>query len=152
LKRLQILPAPTHISSLICSTQSNTSARVALCYFFLYCVAISGGFGNDRTSGGLVRELYRGYVRSFPLGSDDNIATLLGKPIYLSSISFRFNNTWLDAAHADTCPPLLFLTDLYTHSLLTMASSSPASARGPDPIPRSTRPRWTRSRLHRASS
>ncbi|KAH9054061.1 HECT-domain-containing protein [Lactarius deliciosus] len=54
------------------------------------------------TGGGLVRELYRGYVRSSPLGGDDSFATLL------------------DAAHASSWPPLLFLTDLYTHSLLTM--------------------------------
>ncbi|KAH8980602.1 HECT-domain-containing protein [Lactarius hatsudake] len=100
LKRLQTLPTTAHISSLIRATQSHTSTRVALCDFFFALCTLSTVVVS--TGGGLVRELYRGYVRSSPLGGDDSFATLL------------------DAAHASSWPPLLFLTDLYTHSLLTM--------------------------------
>ncbi|KAI9443566.1 HECT-domain-containing protein [Lactarius indigo] len=127
LKRLQTLPTTAHIGSLIRATQSHTSARIALCDFFFALCTVWPSRADPvlstvvvSTGGGLVRELYRGYVRSSPLGGDDSFATLL------------------DAAHASSWPPLLFLTDLYTHSLLTMGDdeffsglSEPTSANAP---------------------
>ncbi|KAH8977914.1 HECT-domain-containing protein [Lactarius hatsudake] len=110
LKRLQTLPTTAHISSLIRATQSHTSTRVALCDFFFALCTVWPSRADTvlstvvvSTGGGLVRELYRGYVRSSPLGGDDSFATLLGtrRPCkFLASFTF--------------------LTDLYTHSLLTM--------------------------------
>ncbi len=92
LKRLQTLPATTHISSLIRATQSHTSARIALCDFFFALCTVWPSRADPvlstvvvSTGGGLVRELYRGYVRSSPVGGDDNLITLLGAPFYLIS-------------------------------------------------------------------
>lgn len=108
-KRLQTLPSPTHISSLIRATQNHTMSRIAFCDF-LFALCSAWPLRSDSvlstivvsTSGGFVRELYRAYVRSSPLGKDVSLGTLL------------------DTANADTWLPLIFLTDLYTHSLLTM--------------------------------
>ncbi|KAI0295669.1 hypothetical protein B0F90DRAFT_1811438 [Multifurca ochricompacta] len=76
------------------------------------------------TSGGLVRELYRGHVRSSPLGREDSLATLLG----ISSLSIPFRTPRSLTFRCRECgqlAPLLFLTDLYTHSLLTMGDDDP---------------------------
>ena len=85
LKQLQKLPTTNHIGSLIRATQSHNSARIALCDFFFALCTVWPSRTNPvlstvvvSTSGGLVRELYRGYVRSSPLGGDDSVATLLG--------------------------------------------------------------------------
>jgi ubiquitin-protein ligase E3 C len=61
-------------------------------------LAAAGIYANG---GGLVRELYRGYVRNSPLGRDDNPGAIL------------------DPANADAWPPLIFLVDLYNQTLLT---------------------------------
>ncbi|KAI9436531.1 hypothetical protein BJY52DRAFT_1217840 [Lactarius psammicola] len=121
------IPKINHISSLIRATQNHSSARVAVYDFFFALCTVWPSRADSvlstvvvSTSGGLVCELYRGYVRGSPLGGDDGLATLL------------------DAAHADTWPPLHFLTDLYTHSLLTMGDdeffsglSAPTGANSP---------------------
>ena len=93
LKRLQTLPSTTHIGSVIRATQSHTSTRIALCdFFFALCIVWPSraepvlSTAVVSTSGGLVRELYRSYVRSSPLGGDDSLATLLGTHFYLTSI------------------------------------------------------------------
>ncbi|KAH9997435.1 HECT-domain-containing protein [Russula compacta] len=126
-KRLQTLPAPTHISSLIRATQNNSTSRLAFCDFlFALCSALPLRIDSVlstivvSTGGGFVRELYRVYVRSSPLGKEVSLATLL------------------DTANADAWLPLLFLTDLYTHSLLTMGDDeffssfgTPARANAP---------------------
>ena len=49
-----------------------------------------------------MRELYRGYIRSSPLGRDDSPGSIL------------------DPANADAWPPFIFLADLYNQMLLTM--------------------------------
>lgn len=91
-KRLQTLPAPTHISSLIRATQNNTTTRLALCDFlFSLCSALPLRIDSVlstivvSTGGGFVRELYRVYVRSSPLGKEVSLSTLLGmsSPLYL---------------------------------------------------------------------
>ena len=93
LKRLQTLPSTTHISSVIRATQSHTTARIALCDFFFALCTVWPSRADPvlstvvvSTSGGLVRELYRSYVRSSSLGGDDSLATLLGTLFYLASI------------------------------------------------------------------
>ena len=85
LKRLQTLPTPTHIGSLIRATQSHTSSRIALCDF-LFALCSAWPLRSDSvlstvvvlTGGGFVRELYRGYVRSTPLGREVGLTSLLG--------------------------------------------------------------------------
>jgi ubiquitin-protein ligase E3 C len=84
-KRLQTLPSPTHISSLIRATQNHTMSRIAFCDF-LFALCSAWPLRSDSvlstivvsTSGGFVRELYRAYVRSSPLGKDVSLGTLLG--------------------------------------------------------------------------
>lgn len=142
-KRLQTLPSPTHISSVIRATQNHTISRIALCDF-LFALCFAWPLRSDSvlstivvsTGGGFVRELYRGYVRSSPLGRDVSLVTLLGlsSPFYLITIIDLFTDT----ANADTWVPLIFLTDLYTHSLLTMGDDeffsgldAPVSANAP---------------------
>ena len=92
LKRLQTLPSATHISSVIRATQSHTSSRIALCDFFFSLCTVWPSRADPvlstvvvSTNGGLVRELYRSYVRSSPLGGDDSVDTLLGTFFYLIS-------------------------------------------------------------------
>ena len=124
-KRLQTLSSPIHISSLIRATQNHTMSRIAFCDF-IFALCSAWPLRSDSvlstivvsTGGGFVRELYRGYVRSSPLGKDVSLATLLGmsSPFHLLPPI----DLLTDTANADTWLPLIFLTDLYTHSLLTM--------------------------------
>jgi len=126
IKRLRTLPAPTHISSLVRATQHHAVERLALCDF-LFALCSAWPLRVDSilstvvvsTGGGFVRELYRGYVRSSPIGNEVSLTTLLG----MSSTFLPFycpSDALADSVNADTWLPLLFLTDLYTHSLLTM--------------------------------
>jgi ubiquitin-protein ligase E3 C len=94
LNRLQTLPAATHITSLIRSTQSHTEGRIAL-YDFLFAVCSAWPLPLDSilstivvsTGGGFVRELYRGYVRGSPLGKEVSLATILGMSLPFYSIA-----------------------------------------------------------------
>jgi ubiquitin-protein ligase E3 C len=91
-KRLQTLTAPTHINSLIRATHNHAVSRAALCDF-LFALCSVWPLRVDSvlstivvsTSGGFVRELYRGYVRSSPLGKEVGLATLLGTSTFLLS-------------------------------------------------------------------
>lgn len=84
LKRLQNLPSPAHISTLLglCSSKD----KVAL---FTFCSSICQTWParQDKvlatilghTGGGFVRELYREHVRSSPLGAQVDASPLAGK-------------------------------------------------------------------------
>lgn len=81
-KRLQTLPSSDHISTLLRASQNDklTPAVVAFC-FALVTVwptrrdkVLSTMVAYNR--GGLVREIYRNYVRSSPLGRDDSYAEI----------------------------------------------------------------------------
>ncbi|EJC97865.1 HECT-domain-containing protein [Fomitiporia mediterranea MF3/22] len=109
--RLSTLGSHEHVCALIAASVSFPSTRLALYAFFmaLYTVwptsrldILSSVLGS--AGGGLVRELYRGYVRGSPLAKegDDNVRTLT------------------DPTHGNDWLPLLFLTDIYTQALLTM--------------------------------
>ncbi|KAK2459462.1 hypothetical protein APHAL10511_008522 [Amanita phalloides] len=110
LKRINALPEPSHISSLLGFVKSYPSIQLQLISFLLALIAVwpskkdqvLGAAGIYASGGGLIRELYRGYIRSSPLGRDDNPGAIL------------------DPANADAWPPLIFLTDLYNQMLLTM--------------------------------
>ncbi|KAG2070327.1 HECT-domain-containing protein [Suillus decipiens] len=108
-KRLQTLPSPSHLNALLKAAQHDRGALpdlvsllVNLCTVWstrkdkiLSTLLLYGG-------GGLVREIYREYVRNSPLGKDENMSSLM------------------DPSLASAWPPLLLLTELYTQSLLTM--------------------------------
>lgn len=128
-KRLQTLPSIQHMNVLLAATQ-NRSSRLSLVSF---CLALSTVWPTRRDKvlnavaffnrGGLVREIYRGYVRSSVIGRDEDI----------SSIS-----VWSDPAQASSWPPILLLADLYTQVLLTMdddeffsSGSATGAARNP---------------------
>ncbi|KIJ59650.1 hypothetical protein HYDPIDRAFT_32985 [Hydnomerulius pinastri MD-312] len=108
-KRLQVLPSPTHLNSLLKVTQQHRELLLDL-VTMLMGLSIVWPSRKDKVlttlllygGGGLVREIYRDYVRATPLGRDENISSLTDP---------SFESAW---------PPLLLLTDLYTQSLLTM--------------------------------
>ncbi|KAI0357322.1 HECT-domain-containing protein [Trametes cingulata] len=107
-KRLQTLPSSDHIASLLRAAQNQTLLPGVISF----CLALTTVWPTRRDKvlttfmaynrGGLVREIYRGYVRRSPLGRDDSF-TEITKP-----------------DHAADWPPLLLLADLYTQALLTM--------------------------------
>ncbi|EKM53845.1 uncharacterized protein PHACADRAFT_260396 [Phanerochaete carnosa HHB-10118-sp] len=121
--RLQTLPSPAHLNSLVSVAYKHTgnTSREALVKW-LQALSTIWPSRRDRiagvvvawSGGGLVREVYRGYVRRNPFGTAGNVAALT------------------DPAHAAHWPPLLFLVDLYNQALLTMGddeffSSSPTT-------------------------
>lgn len=85
LKRLRSLPTPAHLNTLLTASQSHPSTRPNLVSFFLALNSVWPAH-RDRvlstvlvyTGGGLLRELYRGYVRGSPIGRDDNPGALMG--------------------------------------------------------------------------
>ena len=84
LKRLQNIPSPTHISTLLGLYSSRD--KVAL---FTFCSSVCQAWParQDKvlvtilghTGGGFVRELYREHVRSSPLGAEADAFPLAGK-------------------------------------------------------------------------
>ncbi|KAI6123405.1 HECT-domain-containing protein [Pisolithus croceorrhizus] len=108
-KKLQTLPSGAHLNTLLKLTHQHPQLlpdMVAL----LVTLHIVWPTAKDEVlgtlllygGGGLVREIYRDQVRPTPLGRDDNIVTIM------------------DPSLQDWWPPLLLLTELYTHTLRTM--------------------------------
>ncbi|KZT00431.1 HECT-domain-containing protein [Laetiporus sulphureus 93-53] len=106
--RLQTLPSPDHLHALLQAAQRHPSRLSLISFFF----ALTNVWPSRKDKvlgtvvafnrGGLVREIYRLYVRSSPIGREDTLDKLT---------SPEFADSW---------PPLLFLIDLYTQALLTM--------------------------------
>ena len=69
--------------------------------------------------GGLMREIYRGYVRRSPLGRDDDFSEIASKPL-APCFGLTSLISAVESEHAQQWPPLLLLADLYTQALLTM--------------------------------
>ncbi|GJE97910.1 HECT-domain-containing protein [Phanerochaete sordida] len=119
--RLQTLPSPAHLNAVVSAAYKHTSnATKEALVSWLQALSTIWPSRRDRiagavvawSGGGLVREVYRGYVRRNPFGTAENVSVLT------------------DPAHAAHWPPLLFLVDLYNQALLTMGddeffSSSP---------------------------
>ncbi|CDO70815.1 hypothetical protein BN946_scf184801.g6 [Trametes cinnabarina] len=107
-KRLQTLPSSEHITSLLRAAQNQTLLPGIISFCFALCTVWPTRRDKVLTTimaynrGGLVREIYRGFVRRSPLGRDNNFSDIT-KP-----------------EHASQWPPLLLLADLYTQALLTM--------------------------------
>ncbi|KAF4562672.1 hypothetical protein EYR36_004066 [Pleurotus pulmonarius] len=104
-KRLDVLFSTGHIQSLTSALQSRTT----LVKFLLALATISPARKDDvlravqaNNGGGLVREIYRVYVRSSALGKDTEM------------------NTLADTTNASSWTYLLFLTYLYNQALTTM--------------------------------
>ncbi|KAI0755393.1 HECT-domain-containing protein [Daedaleopsis nitida] len=120
-KRLLTLPSPEHMNTLLKATQSERLLPAIIAF----CFALNTVWPARRDKvlgamvvhnrGGLMRDLYRGYVRSSPLGRDGEIT----KPEY-----------------ADSWPPMLLLADLYTHALLTMGDDEFFSTGTSPDVPR----------------
>ncbi|KAI0820473.1 HECT-domain-containing protein [Trametes gibbosa] len=125
-KRLQTLPSSDHIASLLRASRTQSLRP----HIISFCFALSTVWPTRRdkvlttimayNKGGLVREIYREYVRPSPLGRDDSFSEIT-KPEYATH--------W---------PPLLLLADLYTQALLTMgddeffsSGNNPNSPRNP---------------------
>ncbi|PFH45540.1 hypothetical protein AMATHDRAFT_71617 [Amanita thiersii Skay4041] len=109
LKRLRMLSDSSHITSLLAFTKSHPSMLPQVIAFLLSSAVVWPATREQvlsvvgaHSGGGMVRELYRGYVRSSPLGRDENPGAIL------------------DPVNVNAWPPLIFLSDLYTQMLLTM--------------------------------
>ncbi|UZJ57310.1 hypothetical protein CBS101457_006630 [Exobasidium rhododendri] len=167
LTRLQILPSQDHISSLLtASAKYPNSTREALCAFLastlqswdavtrdqiLACITyrhsstartlpnvkINGGVATHSIEG-LVRELWRGWIRGSPLAKSLSTEVLQGRRALISILDDeRFKRAW---------PCLVVLCQLYSRALLTIgddefyptevafgstASSAPSASRNP---------------------
>jgi ubiquitin-protein ligase E3 C len=87
LKRVHTLPDPAHVSTLLDLGKTHPSIQLELIMLLLALNAVWSAKKDDvlaaagiyANGGGLVRELYRGYVRNSPRGRDDNPGAILGK-------------------------------------------------------------------------
>lgn len=113
-KRLQLLPSPTHINSLLNCAQQHLELLSDLVSMLLRLNLVWPS-RKDKVlttlllygGGGLVREIYREYVRTTPLGRDENLSSLMGMyprcPNHSALIDFR----------SLSCAILAFLTSPY---------------------------------------
>ena len=88
--RLQTLPSQAHINSILSATHKHTNPTIRSALFsWLHALSTIWPSRRDKimgnvvawSGGGLVRELYRGYVRSAPLGHGTNAAPLTGTSV-----------------------------------------------------------------------
>ena len=94
-KRLLSLPSSDHIHALLRASQNQT----LLGPLISFCFALSTVWPNRRDKvlttvvayerGGLVRDIYRTYVRSTPLGQDDTYSEIIGTPTRVVSVCSR---------------------------------------------------------------
>lgn len=104
---------------------------------------VIGGGGTAGSNGaGLIREVWRGFVRGSRLGKEEDAKKAVDiftgmSSRYRLSRDIHIHLRLSDPQNASAWAPFLFLTELYTHTLITMGddeffSSSPsASARAP---------------------
>jgi ubiquitin-protein ligase E3 C len=84
-KRLLILPSAAHLNSLLIATKRHPATQASLVNFF-FALNTTWPGRKDKilgavvvyAGGGLVRELFRVYVRNSPLGRDDHPGALMG--------------------------------------------------------------------------
>jgi len=124
-KKLQTLPSPSHLHTLLKLTQQHRRLLPDV-VVFLVSLNIMWPATKDKVlstlilygGGGLVREIFRDQVRATPLGRNENMAALMGT----INLTLRCPaNTYVsDPSFQPWWPPLILLTDLYTHTLRTM--------------------------------
>ncbi|TFK46201.1 HECT-domain-containing protein [Heliocybe sulcata] len=109
LKRLQTLPSPAHLNALLAAANKSPSAQPRLYAFLLGLSLVWPGRRESvlgaavaYAGGGMVRELWRGYVRGTAIGRDERAGGVL------------------DPENAPEWPPLLLLTEMYAQALQTM--------------------------------
>lgn len=127
-KRLQTLPAPAHLTALLQAAQRHPATQPQL---FAFILSLSMAWPRKKdvvlgtavayAGGGLIRELWRGYVRGSVLGRDERAGAIM------------------DPENAAQWPPLLLLTEMYTQALQTMGddeffSSAANSSAGRNPL------------------
>ena len=101
-KRIASLTTPAHLTGLLAHSRTSLPALIPL------LLALSNIWPDVlgsvlAVSPGLMRELYRAYVRSSPLGREGTNAEVL-----------------VDPSNTETWAPMLVLVDLYTKALMTM--------------------------------
>ncbi|KAJ4475005.1 HECT-domain-containing protein [Lentinula aciculospora] len=149
LKRLLILPSLAHITSILNASKSLSSSRYLLITFIYAVGGVWLSKENDILAhlwswngGGLVREIWRGWVRSGGLGSNllssepqatdnmdvdtsaspsiDNSRTSHLEPLRPATTPSARLRGAAPNAEEDPWAPLLLLADLFSHGLLTM--------------------------------
>ena len=124
---LATLSAPAHLSAIVAaSTKSSGTSRPALCAFFVSLLfawpshrervinaLLFAGTGASERGGGLLREIWRGYVRSGKLGVGLRDRRLGGTP---SAVVAAAANTDLRSEWET----LILLAELYARCLLTL--------------------------------
>ncbi|KDE07226.1 hypothetical protein MVLG_02449 [Microbotryum lychnidis-dioicae p1A1 Lamole] len=138
---LQSIASRDHIAHLlVLSTRYSASSRVPLASFLvslmvawpakrndvLNALMYSGGSSVNERGGGLLRELFRGYVRSGPLG---RILEGAGQDRRLAADSIT--GSLLDPALAPDWTVLVLLSELYSRCLQTMGDDEFYSTRNP---------------------
>ncbi|SCV74701.1 BQ2448_7730 [Microbotryum intermedium] len=138
---LQSVASRGHIAHLLAlSTRYSASSRVPLASFLvslmvawpakrdevLNALMFSGGTSANERGGGLLRELFRGYVRSGPLG---RILSGAGQDRRLAADSIT--GSLLDPALAPDWNVLVLLSELYSRCLHTMGDDEFYATRNP---------------------
>ncbi|KAJ3735038.1 HECT-domain-containing protein [Lentinula guzmanii] len=120
LKRLLTLPSLAHITSVLDVSKSLSSSRYHLITFISAVCGVWPSKQNDIlihlwswNGGGLVREIWRGWVRGGGLGSN----LVSSEPQTTDRMDLRGA---APNADEDSWAPLLLLADLYSHGLMTM--------------------------------
>lgn len=141
---LTTLSSREHLGSLLAaSTRYSATTRPALAAFLVSLIASwpsqresiinvvmysSGGSGTER-GGGLLRELYRGYVRSSALGRTLGVGSEKDKSG--TAIVAALTNPQL----AEDWPALVLLCELYSRCLLTLGDDEfYSAAKGANPL------------------
>lgn len=124
LSLLQILPSKEHLASLLTlSTRYSSTTRPSLATFLIALLStfpthrdtilntIMYSSASSERGGGLLRELYRGYVRSSPLGRLLSVDAERGG-VVIAALS--------DSTYASDWATLILLAELYSRCLLTL--------------------------------
>lgn len=140
---LATLPSREHLSAVLsASTRYSSTTRPALASFLVSLIASwptqreaiinivmysSGGSGAER-GGGLLRELFRGYIRSSSLGR------LLGTGSEKDKSGSAIVAALSDSRYVTDWPALVLLCELYSRCLLTLGDDEFYSTKGGNPL------------------
>ncbi|KAL0571569.1 ubiquitin-protein ligase (E3), partial [Marasmius crinis-equi] len=129
LKRIQGLVAPSHITSLMSATATATSTearshlfRVVLGMIRVWPAKKESVVAGLWGGGGIVKDLWRGWVRSSGLGREVGDPSSSSSPydVLVPQVGSRLVPQTLGAQQQDPWPALLLLCEIYTQVLGTM--------------------------------